>query len=267
MKESGSNFQQRRSHMTKLPKVLVGSPTAAPYAYCLPDWVARVKELTYPNKTAVLVDNSETEAYDKTIDKYGVKAVKDKEFVKDSRLRLPHSRNILRRMVLDEGYDYFLSLEQDVIPPVNVIELLIRHNKKMVSGVYYKYFNIEYKHEGKPVKIVRKLMPLLAGYIPGINQKMDFLGADDVERPRCFPIRFCGLGCVLIHRDVLAKVPFRADITVKGHDDIWFSNDVFDQGFRMYVDTGVKCKHMISGKPSGLFDDVLKEFNPSLLTK
>ncbi len=251
--------------MTKHPKVLIGSPTAAPYEYCLPDWAARVKELTYPNKTAVLVDNSEKVPYTKIIEKYGIKAVKDPEFIEDSRLRLPHSRNILRQMVLDGNYEYFLSLEQDVIPPVDVIEQLIRHGKKMVSGVYYKYFNIEYKHEGKSLKTVRKLMPLLAGYIPGIKKKMDFLTADDVEQPRFFPIRFCGLGCALIHRDVLEQVPFRAEDTFPGHDDVWFCNDVIQQGFQMYVDTGVKCKHMLSGKPSGLFKDIEKKFNPELM--
>lgn len=240
------------------PKVLIGSPTAAPYAYCLPDWASRVKELSYPNKTAVLVDNSETIDYVKTIEKYGIQAIKDPEFVKDSRLRLPHSRNILREMVLKGDYEYFLSLEQDVIPPIDVIEKLIGHKKDIVSGVYYKYFNIDFKLDGKNVKTVKKLRPLLGGVIPGVQKKMDFLSAEQVEQPQFIPIRFCGLGCVLIHRDVLEKVPFKAEITFQGHDDVWFSNDAAKAGFKLYADTSVKCKHMISGKPSGLFDDVDK---------
>ena len=184
------------------PKVLIGSPTAAPYAYCLPDWASRVKELSYPNKTAILVDNSETIDYTTAIEKYGIQAIKDPEFVKDSRLRLPHSRNMLRQKVLDEGYDYFLSLEQDVIPPIDVIEKLIRYKKEIVSGVYYKYFNVDFKHNGKTLKTLKTLRPLLGGVIPGVQKKMDFLSAEDVEQPQFIPIRFCGLGCVLIHRDV-----------------------------------------------------------------
>ena len=253
--------------MTQQPKILIGSPTAAPYLYCLPDWVARVKELTYKNKTALLVDNSETIPYTKTIEQLGIQAVKDPEFVKDSRMRLPHSRNILRQMVLDGGYDYFLSLEQDVIPPVDVIEQLLSHEKKIVTGVYYKYFNLSYHHQGKPVKKVRKLMPLLFGYVPGITEKMRFLSQDDVEEPKVFPVRFSGLGCILIHRNVLEKVHFRADISVNCHDDLWFCNDALKNGFEIFVDTNVKCKHMLSGKPSGLFADMEKKFDPDLLTQ
>lgn len=244
------------------PRILIGAPTASPYEYCLPDWAARVKELTYKKKTAVLVDNSETISYTKTIERCGIQAVKDPEFIKDSRLRLPHSRNILRQIVLDEGYDYFLSLEQDVIPPVNVVEQLLSHNKKIVTGVYYKYFNLSLVHQGKQMKKVQKLMPLLFGYIPGIQKKMHFFSSQDVEDSKLLPVRFCGLGCVLIHRDVLEKVKFRADASVNCHDDLWFCNDALTQKFQIYVDTSVKCKHMLSGKPSGLFADVQKGFNP-----
>jgi len=252
--------------MTKQSKILIGSPTAAPYEYCLPDWAARVKELTYQNVTAVLVDNSETVDYTKAIKRLGIKAVKDPEFIKDSRLRLPHSRNILRQIALEEDYKYFLSLEQDVIPPVDVLEQLMSRKENIVTGVYYKYFNLQYHHQGKNIKTVKQLMPLLFGYIPGITTKMRFLSQQDVEAPAFFPIRFCGLGCILIHRDVLKKVKFRADASVNCHDDLWFCNDALHHGFKIYVDTKVKCKHMLSGKPSGLFADAQKGFDPELMT-
>lgn len=253
--------------MTKQPKVLVGSPTAAPYEYCLPEWAARIKELTYKNKTAVLVDNSEKMDYTKSIEKFGITAVKDQEFIKDSRLRLPHSRNILRQMVLDKGYDYFLSLEQDVIPPVDVIERLVRHKQLIVSGVYYKYYNLSYYHQKNLIKTVKKTTPLLFGKIEGVTTKMQYLSAKDVEEEKLIKIRFCGLGCVLIARPVLEKVSFRSEREVDCHDDLWFCNDAIKKGFEIYADTSVKCKHMLSGKPSGLFADVQKRFNPEVFDK
>ena len=246
----------------KEPKVLVGAPTAAPYAYCLAAWASRVKELTYKNYTALLVDNSETIPYHETIEQQGIPAVKYPEFIKDSRARLPASRNLLRKKVLEEGYDYFLSLEQDVIPPVDVIEKLIRHQKPIVSGVYYKPYALTYYHQGKVVKSVKKVTPLLFGLIEGVQTRMQFLSAEDVEEEKLIAIRFCGLGCVLIHRSVLEKIQFRSDKSIDCHDDLWFCNDAIEHKFPIVADTSVKCQHVISGKPAGLFADVQKGFNP-----
>lgn len=251
--------------MSSQPKVLVGSPTAAPYIYCLPDWASRVKELTYKNQTAVLVDNSESIPYTKTIESLGITAIKDPEFIKDSRLRLPHSRNILRQMVLDQGYDYFLSLEQDVIPPVDVIERLLRHKKDIISGVYYKYFELAYRHKGEIIKKVRTTVPLLFGKIEGIQTRMRYLSAQDVEGEKLLKIRVCGLGCVLIHRSVLEQIQFRSSEKVECHDDLWFCNDAVKKGYEIYADTSVKCRHMLTGKPSGLFKDAQVGFAPELL--
>ena len=74
--------------MENLPKVLIGAPTAAPYAYCLEEYVTRVKNLTYKNYKVMLVDNSEKETYDKVIEKQGILAAKYPQFIQDSRERL-----------------------------------------------------------------------------------------------------------------------------------------------------------------------------------
>jgi len=243
--------------MTPL-KILVGSPTAAPYAYCLDAWISAAKSLTYPAKTIALVDNSLSDDYYKLLQQQGIRALKYPSFIKDSRERLVASRNMLRQIVLDENYDYFLSLEQDVIPPPDVIERLLSHQKPVVSGVYYKYFDVRVNLPNGEVKAVKKAVPLLAAFSPQPD-KMRYLSAADVADERLLPISFCGLGCVLIRRDVLEKVSFRADVTVACHDDAWFCSDTTAARFPMFVDTGVKCKHLISGKPPNLFADIKRE--------
>lgn len=251
--------------METTPKILIGAPTAAPYSYCLEEYINAVKSLTYKNCKLVLVDNSEKEAYDKEIEKHGVKAIKYPKYIEDSRERLAASRNILRDIVLNENYDYFLSLEQDVIPPKDIIEKLLSHKKDVITGIYYKPMIIHLSHKGKVIKSVKKIMPLLCGFVPGIEGTIRFYTLDEVQEPGMFKVRSAGLGCMLIHRKVLEKIKFRTTKDTNCHDDAWFSNDVFEKKFDMFVDTSVKCKHLLNKKPKGLFNDQEKNFNPNLL--
>ena len=57
----------------------------------------------------------------------------------------------------------------------------------------------------------------------------------------------CGLGCVLIKKNVLEKVEFRHDKEKSPWDDVWFCEDSRKEGFKVYVDTSVKCKHYVKG--------------------
>src|SRR3989338_118772 len=120
----------------KYPKVLVGCPTSNYHEYALQQYADSIKKLTYKNKDVLLVDNSEDNVYFEKIKSLGIPVIKGPWF-ESARDRIIASRNILRQKVLDEGYDYFLSLEQDVLPPENFIESLLKYNKKIITGVYF----------------------------------------------------------------------------------------------------------------------------------
>lgn len=96
-------------------KILIGCPTAAYKSYCLKEYIKGIKNLTYKNFDVLIVDNSKSNDYYDEIKKE-LPCVKDNWF-ESARDRIVHSRNLLRKKVLDENYDYFLSLEQDIIPP------------------------------------------------------------------------------------------------------------------------------------------------------
>ena len=102
-------------------------------------------------------------------------------------------------------------------------------------------------------------MPLLARGTKD-PEKMHYFTAEEVEEPQLSPIRYCGLGCVLIHKDVLQKISFRTDPNSSGKafDDVSFCNDVLAAGYPLYADTSVKCTHRLSEKPAGLFDSMSK---------
>jgi len=219
------------------PKVLVGCPTADSHEYCLKEYAKAVNNLSYDNYDILLVDNSEGDKYFNKIKSLGLNVIKDN--IKGSiRDKIIHSRNILREKVLNEGYDYFLSLEQDVIPPKDVIERLIKHKKEYVSGVYFAH----QKYENGT-----KLRPLLwAGHDP--KTKIFYYLNDKfvMESSHLAEIDASGLGCVLIHRNILENIKFRYIKEFPTHDDMWFCKDLRESGAKLFVDLSVKCKHLIN---------------------
>lgn len=214
-----------------LPKILVGCPTSNHKGYCFEEYLKGIKSLTYPNFGVLLIDNSESnEYYDKIKEKISI--IKDKWF-ENARERIVHSRNILREKVLNENYDYFLSLEQDIIPPKYIIEKLLKHNKKVIGGLYFKTGSFD------------ELIPLI--WLRNDEKTARRAELKEVENNRLLNVITCGLGCLLIHRSVLEKVKFRYVKEKEAFDDVWFCEDARNNGFEVYCDTSIKCKHMIKG--------------------
>ena len=213
--------------MSQKPKVLVGCPTCDIYGYCLQEYLQGIKELTYPNFDILLVDNSKDEEYYKKININVVRA----GYLEPAIKRIVNSRNILRKEVL-EKYDYFLSLEQDVIPPKDVIERMLAHEKKVVSAVVFNSYK-------------RKLLPMVW---KESRDKLRFLNPEELDPPRLEKVRTVSLSCLLIHKDVLKEIEFRYEEDKKCFDDMFFSNDLKERGISLYVDTSIKCKHLIKNK-------------------
>lgn len=218
-----------------VPKVLVGCPTSDLKGYALERYTEGVKDLDYKSFDLLLVDNSKTDDYLKKIKSLGLPVVKG-PYNESARQRIIGSRNIIRQKVLDEGYEYFFSLEQDVVPPKDVIQRLLSHDKRIVTGVYFSY---------QTNNDVTLLVPLLWKKVKG--EEVRFMLEREVLEPKLMEVGACGLGCVLIHRGVLEKVKFRYDKNDKGFDDMWFCKDASNAGFKIFADTSVKCKHLIKG--------------------
>jgi len=215
------------------PKVLVGCPTFELYDYCLNKYVEAVKDIEYENYDVVLVDNSKGDSYFDKIKKRGVKVLKS-PYYDDVEKRIVHARNVLRQYALDNDYDYLLCLDQDVIPYSDIIIQLMSHNKDVVSGLYFSYCI----SNG-----IKTLTPMLwkdegDNSIVYVNENEAFL------RP-FFEIIACGLGCVLISREVLQFVKFRCE---DSPINILFCLDVHNKGYGIYADTSVRCVHMLEDK-------------------
>ena len=209
-------------------KVLAGCPTSNRKKYCLKEYIESVKSLSFPSYDILLVDNSENEDYYNEIKKE-LPCVKSK-FYEAARKSIIESRNILREKVLNENYDYFLSLEQDVIPPKDIIESLLKTGKKVVSGLYFYIVDNE-------------LMPMAWGRYD--EKHAVRLKLSDVEDEKLIEVITAGLGCCLIHRSVLEKIKFRYVEEKEPFDDVWFCEDARKEGFSVYLDTSVKCRHLV----------------------
>ena len=214
------------------PKILVGCPTSDYKEYCLEEYSKAVKSLTYKNYDILLVDNSKNENYIKKIRSFNLPVIKGPYFP-GAKKRIIKSRNLLREKAIEGKYDYFLSLEQDIIPPKDIIERLLKAKKDIISAVYFMPRDLE-------------LVPMIAikegesyGYIPFnyVDKSKEIIRVD-----------YTGLGSLLISRKVIEKIEFKTDAK-PGFDDWWFCKDAKKNNFKIYADTSIKCKHLLNNRP------------------
>lgn len=258
--DPGSNPGGANTKMN--PKVLVGCPTNKKYSYCLGRFLRRVKSLSYDNYDVIMVDHSEDDTYFKKIHKKRTAVIKIKPEETEEKSKAK-ARNILRKLTL-HTYDYFLSLEQDIIPPKNVIQTLLKHNRNIISGVYFnptrdgnivpvaytwlkqsefndilanpmKYPDIAFKIKQKGIKSADEL-----------RKQLSF---EDVETNRLMEIKYVGLGCILIKKDVLKKLMFKTISEGKTRlGNVIFCEDARKLGQKVWLYTGVRCKHILPKK-------------------
>ena len=197
--------------MDKTNFILVGCPTSEHKAYCLNEYLDGIKSLTYKNFDLVLVNNSETDEYFNKLKSLGVNVIKGKYF-ESAKDRVINSRNILREYCINNNYEYLLSLEQDVVPPKDVIEKLLKHNKDIVGGLYF-YLGDDNK----------TLLPMAWVHYRGEYAKR--LMFHEIPEYELIEVITCGLGCVLIKKEVLERIEFRYIKDEEPWDDLWFCED------------------------------------------
>ena len=222
------------------PRVLVGCPTSFHKEYALKEYAESVKFLSYDNYDVLLVDNSPDNNYFDKIKSLGLNVIKG-EYFEGAIKRIITSRNTLRKYALDNNYDYLFSLEQDVIPNRDALTKLVSHNKDVVSGIYFVHNIIGNR---------RVLIPQVFLELPNkINNLPDmrWLTEEEFLSNKLIKIISCGMGCVLIHKNILNKIEFRSENNV--FDDRFFGIDLYKKNIPMYCDTSVKCKHLILNRP------------------
>ena len=170
------------------------------------------------------------------------------------RERIVACRNALRKIALDEDYEYFLSLEQDNIAPKNIIKKLLSDKQKIVSAVYTMRMDDGSEMpvlwgflDENEIKTIEEKNPDLKPKIEEIKKKgllcKRIESIEELPKNKTIKIAACGLGAVLIHRDALLKIGFRSDEMAEGYDDMFFCQDALSKGFEITADTGLICPH------------------------
>jgi hypothetical protein len=240
------------------PKVLVACPTYDGKNYCIDKWIKQVKELNYSNYDILLVDNTNdggrnAEWLKKTFDIEVIHHFDDS--YPNIKYLMAQCNEIIRKRVLDEGYDYLFSLEADVmLRNPNIIAKFINHNVPIISGVYdigplgYSYPLVQQLYQDVKTKsqYPRQLF---------WEELYEHMGGKVMQ------VYACGIGCVLIDKLVLERIEFRVtEHKSSVHADSIFYMDTNNMGIETYQDTTEYCRHLRTKTWDEVYNERNKEF-------
>lgn len=219
------------------PKVLIACPVSQKKEYCAFDWVKHIRQLTYLNAEILMVDNSENPTWHYKLLDMGVNCLHIYPEGPATQY-ITRSVNIIRMYALQQNFDYFMSIEVDNFPPLQVIELLMAYDKDNISLPYFLW------HPSKKAARlgVQEIATTSAVYkvakvLPPFYDNYSF---DGQLKPYYAP----SLGCTLISRKLLQRVKFTFDPQApnKFHDSFFHMNSNI-QGFQPWVLMSYICEH------------------------
>jgi len=157
---------------------------------------------------------------------------------------LERVRNQICHKFLKSDADYLIMVDDDIVPPTNILEMAL-HNKDVIGALCYAYmpgpgyYSVAYTKDAQndPTAVPPRL---------GIGR--------DIEKTGIVEVALLATGCMMIHRRVLEglKEPFfvmEMDETIRWiteSEDFSFCRKAGKAGFRVWLDTGVTCRHIKS---------------------
>jgi len=147
------------------------------------------------------------------------------------------ARNDLVDRALKYNPDYIFFIDSDMILPDNILDDLINMNKEIASALYFM--------RSPPYKPIVKVM----------KDKM-FCIVNSIPLNQIIEIDAVGLGCCLVKREVFEKIKEKKekifsieeqkinDKTQLLGEDTVFCLRAKETGFKIFVNTGLICKHI-----------------------
>jgi hypothetical protein len=222
----------------QLPKVVICTPTYDKKNYCFDKWFRQYQNLSYPNKSLFMVDNSKENTYFKKLSKLGIKTHHINPRNKPSKQILAESHEACRQYAISIESDYMLHWESDIFcDNSDVIQQLIIAKKPVVNGVYPIRTGAERELN---IMLASDDGHLLHNHRHAYHIGESYVNFVDGTVKACFS---GGLGLCLIHKSVFQRIKFRFYKDNEMLPDFVFANDLWDLGIGNYVDTGIYCKH------------------------
>jgi hypothetical protein len=147
-----------------------------------------------------------------------------------------------------DNWDRLVIYEHDMVPPVNALTRIAQYQPEHdIVGCMY------FKHDPPHHALVYIEEPDTITYNPITPMTVK----DWCDDPRLYQVDGVGFGFTSIARHVLENwnpdIPmFHLDHLFGSHD-LWFCHQARQQGYRVFVDSGIRCQHL-SQIPIG-YDD------------
>lgn len=156
-------------------------------------------------------------------------------------------RNLIADWVV-KGFDYLFSVDSDIAFPPDTLKKLLAHDKDLVSGVY-----IQRNADAHVVEL----------YEHTANGGTTNIPWQKIQGKGLVRIAGCGFGCVLVKKEVFAKIGYpqfkyhsALDHRNTVSEDVDFCAKAIAAGFELYTDTSIICDHI------GSYTFKVKQFPP-----
>jgi len=226
--------------MENIPKVLVAAPTYKGKHYIFPKWYKLITNLTYKNYDWLIVDNTRELDYYRQLKREGYKKVVHVDRGENSRQALARSSNYIREYAIKNDYDYVLMIETDLLPPLDIIERLLKHNKDVVGVLYFiglensktvpkRLCLYEYNSVPNYEHMLIKMVPLEENiyYIKkGLKQ-----------------VAGMGFGCTLFSKKIFSEIEYKYSNRHSLHSDTIFYLELAQKGIPVFCDTDILVPH------------------------
>ena len=227
-------------------KILVGTIFSDVKDYVIRDWYKNVCQFTYPGFDICAIDNSKDKKYYKKIANYFATHCKTSNIKSGTVLHTPRmhnqsevfmafSANELRKYFLANDYDILIYNECDVFAVPDIIERLLSYNKPIISALFFT----GNKRSSYPMIAQSDLFQdgskmAIRGYLQAFYE----LGETEIPT-ECTS---AGLGCTLIYKDIIEKIPFKHDPEFNHHHDTIFARDLWENNIANFY-APIMCRH------------------------
>lgn len=153
---------------------------------------------------------------------------------------IPHdtARNMLVKRFLETNATHFMGIDSDVVPPENALKKMLNHDKDCIVAITERFVANKDGYE---------LSPTTYSY-NGVNYETSFNFTND----KLTQIGGAGAGCFLAKREVFETIKrpyqfiYNNDGSLIRSEDLYFSDQLRKEGFELWADYSIECKHIKS---------------------
>jgi hypothetical protein len=146
--------------------------------------------------------------------------------------------SLARDVFLRGGWSHMLTLEDDMVIPPDTLDRLLAAEAPVAYSLYCWRYGRNRDHLWSPY--VRVFEDQGCSWSDDQPQTI----ARWAREGRVIDVAGLGLGCTLIRRDVLERIPFRLPADAPAANDWYFAYDCVQAKIRQVCDLGVVCGHI-----------------------